>query len=99
VDSKNWKDHAINGLRQLIVAVVTSAIIIAGLVFAFSGQSQREEELQRNLVELQEAAANGALATACVLSLPVLEQGRNERDVAFCFTSNGLEPPRLPHRD
>lgn len=84
-----WKYQLTTFLRQLAVAVVTSAIIVGGLIVGFAGQT--DAQVQRDLDTLH---AN--LAQACVLSLPVTDEGRNERDVQRCFTQYGLQAPSLP---
>ena len=85
-----WKYQLTAFARQLAVAVITSAVIVAGLVIGFSGQTQAQ-------IERDEATLHANLAQACVLSLPVdPETGRSEKDVQRCFTQYGLQAPELP---
>lgn len=74
--------------RTLAVAVTTAFIITGGLIVGFRGQTAAER-----LVERQTLNAN--LATACVLTLPVEEQGRDPDLVELCFTQYDLPAPRL----
>lgn len=84
-----WKEQLIAGVRQLIVAVTTAAIIIAGLVVGFAGQTAEERQVREDTLH-----AN--LAVACVLALPVDPiEGRDPGLVQFCFTQYGLEAPQL----
>lgn len=85
----SWKAQSIAALRQLIVALVTGVIITAALVIGFSGQTANEREVR-------EQTLKATLATACVLSLPVDETGRDEDEVAACFTQYGLAAPGRP---
>lgn len=85
----NWKWQLVTAARQLLVAVVTSAIVIGGLVLGFHGQSADQ-------AKLAEDTLHANLAQACVLALPVdLDTGRNPQDVKLCFTQYGLEPPSI----
>lgn len=85
-----WKDQLITFARQVGVAVVTSGVIILGLVIGFHGQTQEE-------VKRQEDTLHANLAIACEFALPVdLENGRDPDAVRLCFTQYGLTPPRIP---
>lgn len=74
--------------RQLAVAIVTALVIVGVLVFGFHGQTAAEQQRQLDTLH-----AN--LAQACVLSLPVDENGRDPEDVQRCFTQYGLAAPLL----
>lgn len=85
-----WKAQTVAAIRQLIVALVTGVIITAAIIVGFSGQTANEREVR-------EQTLNASLATACVLALPVdSETGRDEGDVALCFTQYGLQAPGRP---
>lgn len=87
--TNTWKWQLVTFARQLGVAVLTSLIIIVGLVVGFHGQTQDE-------VARQEDTIHANLAIACVLSLPVsIENGRDPDDVKLCFTQYQLQPPTL----
>lgn len=86
---ESWRWQLVTFARQLVVAVVTSAVIIAGLVIGFAGRTG--EEVQR-----QEDTLHANLAVACVLSLPVDPvSGRDGAAVKTCFTQYDLQPPML----
>lgn len=88
-EDRGWKYHVVTAARQLVVAVATAAVIVGGLVIAFS--SQTAEEVRRQEVTIQ---AN--LAIACVLALPSdPEHGRKPAQVKQCFTQYDLRPPIL----
>lgn len=85
----NWKWQFVTAGRQLLVAVVTSVVILGGLIIGFSGQNAEE-------VARQEATLNATLALACEFALPVdLDTGRDPDAVRLCFTQYNLEPPKL----
>lgn len=85
-----WKYQLATFLRQLAVAVLTSGVIVAGLIVGFAGQTAAQ--VQRDLDTLH---AN--LAQACVLTLPVDPlTGRSADDVRRCFLQYGLQAPLLP---
>lgn len=80
------KAQAVTFLRQLAVAVVTAAIIIAGLIIAYSDDNANE---RRTFQEIR----NATLAEVCVLALPVDPQrGREPKEVRACLLEYGLEP-------
>lgn len=83
-----WKAQLMAGVRQLIVAVVTSAVIIVGLVVGFAGQTDET-------TKLAEDTLHANLAQACVLALPVDEMGRPPELVKLCFTQYQLQAPSI----
>lgn len=86
---ESWKWHLVTFARQLGVAVVTSVIIIGGLIIGFHGQTEAETQRQEDTI-------NANLAIACVLALPVdIETGRSPDAVKLCFTQYQLTPPTL----
>jgi len=75
-------------LRTLGVAVITTALILAGLTLAYGGANNARDKLATDTLNVN-------LATACVLSLPVEPEGRDPQLVQLCFTQYGIEPPIL----
>lgn len=87
--TQSWKWQLVTFARQLGVAVLTSVVIVAGLVIGFHGQTESE-------VARQEDTLHANLAIACVLALPVdLDTGRDPDSVKLCFTQYQLQPPTL----
>lgn len=80
------REEAIRFARTATTILFAATIIIAGL-FLVSANSQRDERLR------EQQTLNANLAIACVLTLPVTDDGRNENLVQECFTQYGLKPP------
>jgi hypothetical protein len=78
--------------RLFLYALVT-ALLTLSLAFAFSNASNKQA------LQLLRDVRNASRATACVLALPVTENGRSPDDVAECFASNGIDPPQLGIND
>lgn len=74
-------------IRQIIVATVTAILILMFLIVATRGQ-QREEQ------RVAEETLRANLAIACVLALPVTEQGRRPEQVHNCFLQYDLPAPK-----
>lgn len=90
--SENWKAY----IRTLVVALITSAVVLGVLIIGFSGKNAREEQV---LVDTR----NANLAIACIFVLPVNTSGvgpaRDPQQVQACFTQYGLPAPRIPGLD
>ena len=86
----SWRTVFVGFIKTVVAGLVIAAIITGVLIVGFAGQTSQERLLER-----QTLYAN--LAQACVLSLPVDDQGRNPDDVQQCFTQYGIEAPRLQH--
>ena len=84
-------------LRKLVTFVVGCAIALGMLIVVSIPSQNARNEQARLLLEAQQEAAHASLATACVLTLPVTEEGRDERLVGLCFTQYGLEAPEIPY--
>jgi hypothetical protein len=85
--------------RKLLLFCAGTVIALGFLIIAsIPSQHARQEEARKLLVAQQEAAA-ATRALACVLSLPVSEEGRSEVLAKYCFTQYGLEPPEIPGGD
>lgn len=83
-----WRGHLVAIMRMTVVAVITSAIIIVGLNFAYSSQTKEQERVAHVLVDTN-------LAQACILALPSDPvTGRDPGLVKLCFTQYGLQPPK-----
>ena len=74
-------DTAILSVKAFLVGIV----IIAQLVIASAIVGDREQEA------LDEINA-GTRATACILALPISEDGRDETAVKACLRAHGLVP-------
>lgn len=87
------KAQVIAGIRQLIVAIVTAAVIIGGLSLVYGQQTKDQQQRELDTI-------HAGLATACVLALPVdPETGRDPDAVRNCFTQYDLEAPQLTAPD
>ena len=76
---------------------IAGCLIAFGILFVMSVPSQNARRAEaKALLLAQQEAAHASLATACVLALPVDENGRDERQVQACFTQYGLEAPNVP---
>lgn len=107
--SDDFKEFLAASGRQLLVAVITSAVIVAALFLAFRGASQEERNLQAELVELQrelveterlltvsqDQARDANLAMGCLLQLPVREDGRNTQRADWCYQQYDLPVPDI----
>jgi hypothetical protein len=92
-DLREW---VLSTARMLLVAIITSAVIIAGLSLANGPAATRRDAVAKELLKYQTQTYNATLATVCVLSLPTDPiKGRNPVDVRLCFTQYGLRPPAL----
>lgn len=78
----NWRTF----FRQVAVAVVTAVVITVTLIVATRGQVNREREVQ-------DQTLHANLAIACVLALPVRDDGRVPDRVKACFTQYNLPAP------
>ena len=89
-----FKEFLISTGRMVTVAIITTAVILAGLTLAFGGSTRQQQEVAKRLAEFQVQTFKATLASACVLSLPVdPETGRDPELVDLCFTQYDLEPP------
>lgn len=78
---RDWKPIF---FQSAVTALMFTLFLIAASL-ALGSRSTTQDTLHANL------------AQACVLALPVTDDGRDPRDVEECFTQYGLEPPVLVH--
>lgn len=82
-----WRKHAIAIMRMTVTAVITSVIIITGILVVFGNQGERQADITETLLHTN-------LAQACILALPSDPvTGRDPTLVKQCFIQYGLEPP------
>lgn len=78
---RDWKPI----IFQSVVTAFAFTVFLIAASLALGSRSTTQDTLNANL------------AQACVLALPVTDEGRDPELVEECFTQYDLEPPTLVH--
>lgn len=88
IEGDGWRGWLRGAAKLLLYATVTGIVTLI-LAYALSAGQNRDA------INLLRDVRNSSRATACVLALPVTEQGRDPALVGECFAANGIAPPDL----
>lgn len=72
-------------LRMVVVAVVTTGLVVVLLGVVYGEQTRRQTEAADEI-------RRAGLAQVCVLALPIDDSGRDQASVDACLRKYGIEP-------
>lgn len=80
-------------LRTLAIAIITSIIVLAIIVLAFGGQTQRQQQTFEAIKQASELTVRLNRAISCELGVPTVDGMRDPVLLRACWTDEGLIPP------